>query len=117
MNYALLTYENADSYNQRADPKKQPSYVAAWMAYTKSLQDAGILVTGAGLQLVDTATTVQIRDGKRLVQDGPYANTKEQLGGFYIINVPTLDDALEWAARVPAAPGSVIEVRPTISEG
>lgn len=69
------------------------------------------MVGGAGLQLPDTATTLKLDDGRRLVQDGPYADTKEQLGGFYIINVPDLDAALEWAARIPAAPGSVIEVR------
>ena len=72
------------------------------------------MVGGAGLQLPDTATTLRLDDGRRLIQDGPYADTKEQLGGFYIINVPDLDTALEWAARIPAAPGSVTELRPKL---
>ena len=114
MNYTFLIYENHASFALRSDPQKSQAYRAAWPAYTKALQDAGIFVSGAGLQLPDTATTVQLRDGKRQVQDGPYADTKEQLGGFYIINVPELDVALDWAARVPAAPGSVIEVRPNL---
>ncbi len=114
MNYALLIYENAAGFALRTDPKKSQAYWAAWPAYTKALQDAGVMVGGAGLQLPNTATTLKLDDGRRLVQDGPYADTKEQLGGFYIINVPDLDTALEWAARIPAAPGSVIEVRPKL---
>lgn len=114
MNYTILIYENADGLALRTDPIKAAAYWAAWPAYSKALQDAGVMVGGAGLELPDTATTFRLHDGKRQVQDGPYADTKEQLGGFYIINVPNLDTALEWAARVPAAPGSVIEVRPNL---
>ena len=114
MNYALLIYENAAGFALRTDPKKSQAYWAGWPAYTKALQDAGVMVGGAGLEPPETATTVRIRDGKREVQDGPYAETKEQLGGFYLIDVPNLDAALEWAARCPAAPGSVIEVRPKL---
>lgn len=112
MNYTILIYENTDGFAMRTDPEKSQAYWAAWPAYSKALRDAGVMVGGAGLELPDTATTVRLVDGKRQVQDGPYADTKEQLGGFYIIDVPDLDTALEWAARVPAAPGSVIEVRP-----
>jgi hypothetical protein len=72
------------------------------------------MVGGAGLQPANVATTPRLGDGKRQVQDGPYADTKEQLGGYYVINVPDLDIALDWAARIPAAPGSVIEVRPNL---
>jgi hypothetical protein len=93
MNYALLIYETAAGFALRTDPKKSQAYWAAWPAYTKALQDAGVMVGGAGLQLPDTATTLKLDDGRRLVQDGPYADTKEQLGGFYIINVPDLDTA------------------------
>ncbi|SFA99143.1 Uncharacterized conserved protein [Collimonas sp. OK607] len=114
MNYSILIYENTAGFALRTDPELAPAYCAAWPAYTKTLQDAGIMVGGAGLELPDTATTIRLQDGKRQVQDGPYADTKEQLGGFYIINVQNLDAALDWAARVPAAPGSVIEVRPTL---
>ncbi len=86
--------------------------MGAWMAYAKALIDAGVLTGGTALQLPETATTLRIKDGKRLVQDGPFADTKEQLGGFFIINVADLDAALDWAARCPLAPGGVVEVRP-----
>jgi len=71
-------------------------------------------VSGAGLQPPRTATTLRIRDGQRHVQDGPYADSKEQLGGFFVINVPDLDTALAWAARSPAASSGAVEVRPVL---
>ncbi len=78
------------------------------------LVDAGVFVSGAGLEKPETATTVKLVGGQRQVQDGPYADTKEQLGGFFIINVPNLDAALGWAARCPVEPDDVIEVRPNL---
>jgi hypothetical protein len=116
MNYTLLIYENAAGFDLRNTPDTaaRQAYWGGFMAYTKALQDAGVIVAGAGLQPTATATTLRMRNGKRHVQDGPYADTKEQLGGYYVINVPDLDAALEWAARIPAAPGSVIEVRPNL---
>jgi hypothetical protein len=116
MNYTLLIYENAAGFDLRntPDPAKQEAYWGSWVAYTKALQEAGVMVGGAGLQPASASTTLRMRKGKHHVQDGPFADTKEQLGGFYIINVPDLDAALEWAARIPAAPGSVIEVRPNL---
>jgi hypothetical protein len=116
MNYTILIYETAADFAQRkeADPKKRAAYWSAWPLYTKTLQDAGVFVGGAGLQPPETATRLAIRDGKRHVQDGPYADTKEQLGGFYMINVPDLDTALDWAARVPHSAGRVLEVRPNL---
>jgi hypothetical protein len=116
MNYTLLIYENAAGFDLRSTPDAaaRQAYWGGFMAYTKALQDAGVMVGGGGLQPTATATTVRMRNGKRHVQDGPYADTKEQLGGYYLINVPDLDTALEWAARIPAAPGSVIEVRPNL---
>ena len=113
MNYTLLIYENTAGFDQR-DAAAKKAYTSGFMAYTKALQDAGVIVAGAGLQPTSTATTLRMRNGKRQVQDGPYADTKEQLGGYYVINVPDLDTALDWAARIPAAPGSVIEVRPNL---
>lgn len=116
MEYALLIYENSAGFKLRtdADTEKREAYRTAFQLYTKALQDAGVMVGGAGLQPPETATTFKLQNGKRLVQDGPFADTKEQLGGFYMINVPNLDTALDWAARIPAAPGSVIEVRPKL---
>lgn len=114
MNYSILLYECDEGFKLRSDPVNGPAYAAAWPAYTKALIEAGVLVTGAGLQVPETATTLRMRDGTRQVQDGPYADTKEQLGGFYIIDVPDLDTALDWAARAPVPQGSAIEVRPVI---
>ena len=114
MKYTLLIYENAAGFELRTDPQKNQAYWAAWPAYTKTLQDAGVFAGGAGLQVPATATTLRLGEDKRRVQDGPYAETKEQLGGYFVIEVSDLDTALDWAARIPAAPGSVIEVRPNL---
>src|SRR5262245_16432020 len=88
--------------------------IAAGRAYLAALQEAGILVGGAVLESPQTATTVSVRDGKRQVHDGPYAETKEFLAGFAIIDVPNLDAALEWASRHPAAIHSSVEIRPLV---
>ena len=114
MNFTLLIYENKAGFALRTDPQGSKAYWAAWPAYGQALRDAGVFVGGAGLQPHDTATTIRLQDGQRQVQDGPYADSKEQLGGYYVIDVPNVDAALEWAARVPAAPGSVVEVRPNL---
>jgi hypothetical protein len=84
------------------------------MAYIGAMKQAGVIVNGDCLQGLHTATTVRVRDGKRLVQDGPFADTKEQLGGYFVIEVPDLDAALDWAARSPAAASSCVEVRPVL---
>ncbi|MBS1910677.1 MAG: YciI family protein [Bacteroidetes bacterium] len=115
MNYTLLFYESPESLAARSDPAQRQAFWLAFGHYIQALRDAGVHAGGAGLQLPETATTIVYRDGERLVQDGPYADTKEQLGGFVIINVPDLDTALEWAARCPTAPGRAIEVRPNLA--
>jgi len=114
MNYSILIYETPKDFATRADPQTQQAYFASWPPYLKALKDEGVFVAGAGLQPPDTATTMRFLNHQRLVQDGPYADTKEQLGGFVIISVPDLDTALEWAARVPRTPGRVLEVRPAL---
>jgi len=116
MNYTFLIFENAQGFALRTDPdeKKRTAYWTAWPAYVQALRNAGVFVDGAGLEPPHTATTLRPQRDQQQVQDGPYADTKEQLGGFFIIDVPDLDSALEWAARIPAAPGSVIEVRPNL---
>jgi hypothetical protein len=113
MHYSIFIYETAADFAMRKDPEKAPAYWSAWPHYSKALKDAGIFVGGAGLQPPETATTLRF-DRDPQIQDGPYADTKEQLGGFFIINVPDLDTALSWAARIPRAPGRIIEVRPNI---
>jgi hypothetical protein len=107
MQYLLLLALPAD-----ADDRPDAPAPEDWGAYTTALQEAGILVTGAGLEAAHTATTVQVRDGERLLTDGPFAETKEHLLGFYVIDVPDLDAALSWAARVPNARIGSVEVRP-----
>lgn len=108
MKYIILVHHTKETF----DAPKNPADVAAGRAYGAALHAAGIFVAGAGLESPDNATTVSVRDGKRQVQDGPYAETKEFLAGFVIIDVPNLDAALEWAARNPSAAHTSVEVRP-----
>jgi hypothetical protein len=110
MKYALLVHQPQDYFDRRNDK----AAMAAGKAYGEALQAAGVFVGGAGLESPQAATTVSIRDGKRRVHDGPYAETKEFLAGFGIIDVPDLDAALEWAARHPAAAYASVEVRPLL---
>lgn len=111
MKYVLLIHETPEDFAARK-PNKNAPYVAAWRAYHRALVEAGAFVGGAPLKSAATATTVRVRDGERLVQDGPFSEAKEQLGGFAIIEAPSLDAALSWAARCPAAATGLVEVRP-----
>ena len=115
MTYTILIYETQDDFGARTDAKRKDAYWGAYRAYTVALREAGVMVGGHGLQPAAVATTVRQRDGKRQVQDGPYAEAKEQLGGYYVIDVPDLDRALEWAARCPAASSGAVEVRPNLA--
>ena len=111
MKYILLICETAQNLESRKTDGPDP-YIAAWRAYHKALVASGVYVGGAPLKDVGTATTVRLKDGRRHVQDGPFAEAKEQLGGFIILDLPSLDAALEWAARCPAAATGAVEVRP-----
>ena len=115
MQFALLIYESPEAFASR-DKDEVDTYIGAWRAYHKALVDAGVFVGGDPLQVPETGTTIRVREGKRRVQDGPYADTKEQLGGFTILELPSLDAALDWAARCPAASGGAVEVRPLATE-
>jgi hypothetical protein len=110
MHYAMLIYETPEAFARRGNPDDDP-YLGAWRAYYKALVEAAIYVDGSPLQVPETATTVRVKEGRREIQDGPYASTKEQLAGFAILDLPSLDAALEWAARCPAASAGAIEVR------
>lgn len=110
MKYALLVHQSQEHFDRRDDA----AVVAAGRAYGEALMAAGVFVGGAGLGAPQSATTVSVRDGKRQVHDGPYAETKEFLAGFGIIEVPDLDTALEWAARHPSAAFASVEVRPLL---
>ena len=114
MQYMLIFREEDAHFAEREDPEKSGAYWGAWNAYIGAMAQAGIIVSGNGLQGPHTATTVRLRDGKRLVQDGPIADTKEQLGGYFIIEVPDLDAALEWAARSPSSAYASTEIRPVM---
>ena len=111
MQYALLIYETAERFANRTLDKGD-AYIGAWRAYHRMLVEAGVYVGGQPLRGTSTATVVRVADGRRHVQDGPYAETKEQLGGYYLIEAPDIDAALSWASRCPGAAHGAIEVRP-----
>jgi hypothetical protein len=115
MQFALLIYESAQAFASRKSDGSD-AYTGAWRAYHKALVESGVFVGGDPLEAPETGTTIRIKEGKRGVQDGPYADTKEQLGGFTILELPSLDAALEWAARCPAAAYGAVEVRPLAPE-
>jgi len=110
MQYALLIYgaHGASAEETQADD----GVFADWLAYTRALKVSGALQTAEQLEGVDTATTVRLRGGERLLTDGPFIETKEHLLGFYLVDVPDLDTALDWAARMPHIRHGTVEVRP-----
>jgi hypothetical protein len=110
MQYALIIRESPADFVRRADE----TYRDGWTAYTQALVQAGILTGGAGLTPPETGTVVRRRGGEHDVQDGPYPDGKEQLGGIYLIEVPDLDAALEWAMRVPISAEGSVEIRPRL---
>lgn len=114
MKYAILVYETADDLQSRDHPERAPAYWGAHMAYAKSLVDAGVAAGGNGLKPPTMATSLRVRGGRHEVQDGPFIDSKEQLGGMYLIDVPDLDTALKWAARCPSASTGGVEVRPVL---
>ena len=111
MEYMLVLY-TAEKGWAAMTPAQQKEGVAAYSAFTEALSKAGVLKSSNRLQPTSAATTVRVADGKSQVLDGPYADTKEQFGGYFLIDVPNLDSALSWAARCPAASHGVVEVRP-----
>jgi hypothetical protein len=112
MKYALLIYETPEAFANRKSPNQNEPMLAAWRGYYRSLVDAGIYVGGDPLHVPEMGTTVRVTGGKRAIQDGPYADTKEQLAGFIILELPSLDSAIEWASRCPATSVGAVEVRP-----
>ena len=112
MKYLLALIGDESRYAE-ATPEQMKDSMAAWDGFTKAAIDAGVHLGGEGLQPSATATTVELRDSGAVVSDGPFAETKEQLGGFYLIDCANLDDALAWAKRIPM-PGGVVEVRPVM---
>jgi len=111
MKYALLIHGN-EAGMLAATPEQSGQMLAAYGAYTEAMKKAGVMLGGERLRPTSTATSVRVSKGKTEVLNGPYAETREQLGGFYLIDVPDLDAALSWAARCPGAGYGTIEVRP-----
>ena len=114
MQYLLLIYNNETEANARSAEQKQKMY-ADYGAFTKSIIQSGNFKAGDALQPVATATTVRVRDGKQLVTDGPFAETREQLGGYYLIDAQDMDEALAIAARIPVVSTGSVEVRPLMA--
>jgi hypothetical protein len=111
MEYTLLIYSDPSQF-EAMSPSQQAEGIAAYGAYTEALQKAGVLRGAKRLRSAQAATTVRLKSGKTEVLNGPYAETREQLGGYYLIDAPDLDAALAWAARCPAASYGIVEVRP-----
>ena len=116
MKYMMLIYETPESFARRRQPSDNEPIIGAWRLYYRAMVDAGIYVSGNPLQEPEMGTTVRIKSGKRSIQDGPYADTKEQLAGFIILELPSLDAAIDWASRCPAAAIGAVEVRPLAPE-
>lgn len=114
MHYLLMAMEDDAAFEAREDPDRAPAYWQSWTSYIEALTEAGILTGAGGLEPPSTATTVRISEGARVVQDGPFAETKEQLGGYFVIDVADLDAALVWAASCPSVKSGSCEVRPLL---
>ena len=113
MQYMFLIY-SAEGSGPAPESAEMGDLMAAYGAFTQEVREAGIMKEGAPLQGVSTATTVRVRDGKTETLDGPFAETKEVLGGYYVLDCANLDEALSYAAKIPTAAYGSIEVRPVL---
>ena len=111
MKYILLIYGDEREWESASEAEKQRIYEAHG-AYTEAMEKAGVMRGGYELKPVTTATTLRFENGKATTLDGPFAETKEQLGGYYLIEVDNLEQALEWAAKMPGMTSGAVEVRP-----
>ena len=111
MQYALLIYDNESAAPEPGSPEADEIF-QRYMSFTQDITTEGVNKGGEALYPIDSATTVRIRNGELQVTDGPFAETKEQLGGFYILDCKDLDEALAWAAKIPTAHHGSVEVRP-----
>ena len=111
MKYLLLMYAN-ESQNPNNTPEEFQAAAQAWARFGQEAQAAGVLVANNGLCPVADATTVRIRDGKTLIVDGPFAETHEQLGGYYLLDCKDIDEVIGWAKKIPIAKYGSVEVRP-----
>src|SRR3954453_4747506 len=113
MKYAFTIYRD-ESQVEPATPEKMQEMSGSYREVTEEMQQKGVLLAGDGLYPTATATTIRVRDGQRDVTDGPFAETKEQLGGFYVLDCRDLDEAIEWAAKIPGSQIGSVEIRPVM---
>ena len=111
MQYLLLIY-TPEAVEQAMSPAEQEAYMNGYFQFTRDVETAKVLVGGEALQSVATATTVRVRDNQTLITDGPFAETHEQFGGYFLLECQDIDEAVAWAAKVPTAKYGSIEIRP-----
>ena len=111
MQYMLLIYDDEAGWTDMTE-EESAAEMAKWTAYTEAISAEGIMRGGEALQLTATATTVRVRDGETQLTDGPFAETREQLGGFYMLECDTLDQAIDAARRIPSVGRGSVELRP-----
>jgi hypothetical protein len=111
--YMLLIYADENGWD-RLGEDEQGRMMQSYRAFTQELSGAGAMIAGDALQSTQNATTVRVQNDETLTTDGPFAETKEQLGGYYLIEAESLDDAIEWAAKIPASSYGSVEVRPVV---
>ena len=116
MQYLLLIYGDETAWDN-ASPEAVGQMMEEYTEFTEWLRDSGAMVAGEALEPTNQATTVRVRDGQTLTTDGPFAETKEQLGGYFVIEAANLDDAIAAAARIPGAKDGSIEIRPIVDFG
>ena len=114
MKYLCTIYGDESQWND-VTPEQMNEIMSAYFAFSEEGRKAGVIVAGEGLEPTSSATTVRVRDGERVLSDGPFAETKEQLGGFYLLDCANLDEAIDWAARIPGAASGSVEVRPVMN--
>ena len=115
MQYALLIY--TEEYTEAPSAEEQASQIDAYNAFTEHVRSRGAMKAGEALHPTSSATTVRVRDGRTVSTDGPFAETKEVLGGFYLVEAADLDEAIDYAARIPTATIGSIEIRPVVDFG
>lgn len=114
MHYMLLFNETPAELGKRNDPARAEAYWGGWNAYMGALAQSGAMVSGNGLQPPELTTTLRVENGTRHVVDGPFADTKEMLGGYVILDAADLNAALEWASRAPCVSAGSVEIRPVL---
>lgn len=113
MRYLLLIYTQEQA-EVEATPAEQEAVMDAYFAFSREVREAGVMLGGEALQPTAKATTVRVREDKTFTADGPFAETKEQLGGYYMLECPNLGEAIEWAAKIPGAKHGSVEIRPLV---